>query len=121
MPVLFPNRSIDTPQTTHIDERWAQVEEFLNFKKLRPSTRRSYETWLRNFYRWNLKPWAEISSLDIQQYCDHLAKQTKRDRWSSRQVPRYSPNSQNAALITLKSFFGWLNQQSYIPHHPVYD
>ena len=74
-----------TPQTTqNVDERWTQIEEFLNVKNLRLSTRRSYETWLRNFSAWTAKPWQEITHDDIAQYCAHLAQQKKPDRWSTR-------------------------------------
>jgi len=111
-----------TPQTDQkADERWTQIEEFLNFKNLRLSTRRSYETWLRNFSAWAAKPWRDITHDDIAQYCVHLAQQKKTDRWSTRLMPRYSLNSQYAALIALKSFFGWLQQHSYIAHNPTYD
>jgi len=111
-----------TPQTTQTaDERWTQIEEFLNFKNLRLSTRRSYETWLRNFSAWTAKRWQDVTHDDIVQYCTHLAQQKKTDRWSTRSTPRYSLNSQHAALIALKSFFGWLQQHSYIAQNPTYD
>ncbi len=109
------------PQTTHkVDERGTQIEEFLNVKNLRLSTRRSYETWLRNFSAWTAKSWQDITHDDIAQYCADLAQQKKKDRWSTRLAPRYSLNSQHAALIALKSFFGWLQQHSYIAQNPTH-
>jgi site-specific recombinase XerD len=106
-----------SPQT--VDERWIQIEEFLDFKNLRLSSRRSYETWLRSFSAWTAKRWQDITYDDIRQYCDHLAQQKKKDRWTTRLTPRYSLNSQYAALIALKSFFGWLQQNSYIVQNPT--
>jgi site-specific recombinase XerD len=111
-----------TPLATQtVDERWTQIEEFLDFKNLRLSSRRSYETWLRNFSAWTVKHWQDITHDDIRQYCDHLAQQQKKDRWTTRLTPRYSLNSQYAALIALKSFFGWLQQNSYIVQNPTYN
>ena len=110
-----------TPQTTQkVDERWTQIEEFLNVKNLRLSTRRSYETWLRNFSAWTAKGWQDVTHNDITQYCADLAQQKKKDRWSTRLTLRYSLNSQYAALIALKSFFGWLQQHSYIAQNPTH-
>ena len=109
------------PATQTVDERWKQIEEFLDFKNLRLSTRRSYETWLRNFSAWTAKRWQDITQDDIIQYCDYLAQQKKKDRWTTRLTPRYSLNSQYAALIALKSFFGWLQQHSYIAQNPTYN
>jgi integrase/recombinase XerD len=93
------------PAPSIADLRRLKVEEFFNSSSLSPNSRKLYQRELRRFLHWTDHTWTEFKPRHIALYKAYLSQEVL-----TVQGKPLAKSSINAALATLKSFFGWLRQ-----------
>jgi site-specific recombinase XerD len=98
-------------QSQAFDDRYLQVEAFLQSKQFKPNTQKLYKRKLQRWINWTDQPWASTTEETITRYLNDLQRN------------QTAQNSSNASLVStltaLKSFFNWMAKTRQIEVTPA--